>query len=70
MITLRPDSGGLIELELYGSGELDDEPSIMISVTEPSPRTQSLALSPATARRFALALLEQCDAYDQWKAAT
>jgi hypothetical protein len=70
MITLRPDSGGLIELELYQTeaAEPGDEPSIMVGVTAREPQTQHFALSPETARRFALALLEQVDAYERWKA--
>lgn len=68
MITLRPESGGLFELELYQSDEPGDEPSIMLNITEPTPQTQHFAIGPETARRLALALLEQVDAYDRWKA--
>jgi hypothetical protein len=69
MITLRPDSGGLIELELFrGDDNPGEDPSIMLNITEPAPQTQHFALSPETARRIALALLEQVDAYDRWKA--
>lgn len=71
--TIRPDSGGLIELDLATPEPDSDDPSdasIMLNVTAPIVRTEHFALSPETARQIALALLEQVDAYERWKAAT
>jgi hypothetical protein len=67
---IRPDSGGLVELELFRPDDMaeDAEPSIMLGVTPNAPETVHFALSPATARRFALGILEQVDAYERWQA--
>jgi hypothetical protein len=72
--TIRPDSGGLVELELFKPDPADDidpesDASIMLKITEAQPRTEPFALSPETAKALALALLEQVDAYERWKAA-
>lgn len=59
---LFADYRGKFEIEQFTSG--DGEPSIMLSVTAPAPRTEPFALDSAEARLIAAALLDYADLQD------